>query len=119
VNGLQGVPVAAGAFDAHMGAVEIPLGGAADEARAQKLWTRLYEAHRIQMPVIAFAGVAELATPVSFPVLGPVPLWVSLAICDFGVKLLIAILALAPYGALLAAVRPVEAATRAPGWAER
>lgn len=42
---------------AHMGAVEIPLGGAADEARAQKLWTRLYEAHRIQMPVIAFAGV--------------------------------------------------------------
>ncbi|MCZ8109052.1 MAG: queuosine precursor transporter [Burkholderiales bacterium] len=68
---------------------------------------------------IAFAGVAELASPVSFPVLGSVPLWISLAICDFGVKMLIAILALAPYGALLAAVRPVEAATRAPGWAER
>jgi isopenicillin-N epimerase len=41
---------------AHMGTVEIPLGGAADEARAQKLWSRLYEVHRIQMPVIAFAG---------------------------------------------------------------
>lgn len=41
---------------AHMGAVEIPLAGAADEARAQKLWSRLYEVHRIQMPVIAFAG---------------------------------------------------------------
>ncbi|MFM7347458.1 MAG: aminotransferase class V-fold PLP-dependent enzyme [Tagaea sp.] len=41
---------------AHMGAVEIPLDGPADEARAQKLWTRLYEVHRIQMPVIAFAG---------------------------------------------------------------
>jgi isopenicillin-N epimerase len=41
---------------AHMGSVEVPLTGPADEARAQKLWTRLYDAHRIQMPVIAFAG---------------------------------------------------------------
>lgn len=64
---------------------------------------------------IAFAGVAELASPVPFPGLGPVPLWVSLAICDFGVKMLIAVLALAPYGALLAAVKPVEAAARTSG----
>jgi isopenicillin-N epimerase len=42
------------AMRAHMGSVEIPLAGPADEARAQKLWTKLYDAHRIQMPVIAF-----------------------------------------------------------------
>jgi isopenicillin-N epimerase len=41
---------------AHMASVEIPLTGPADEARAQKLWSRLYDTHRIQMPVIAFAG---------------------------------------------------------------
>jgi isopenicillin-N epimerase len=41
---------------AHMGSVEIPLDGPADEARAQKLWSALYDAHRIQMPAIAFAG---------------------------------------------------------------
>ncbi|MCA0451341.1 MAG: aminotransferase class V-fold PLP-dependent enzyme [Proteobacteria bacterium] len=41
---------------AHMACVEIPLTGPADEARAQKLWSKLYDAHRIQMPVIAFAG---------------------------------------------------------------
>lgn len=41
---------------AHMGSVEIPLAGPADEARAQKLWTRLYDVHRIQIPVIGFAG---------------------------------------------------------------
>lgn len=70
---------------------------------------------------IAFAGVAELATPVPFPGLGPLPLWVSLAICDFGVKMLIALLALAPYGALLGAVKPVEAQrqARVPGWSGR
>jgi isopenicillin-N epimerase len=41
---------------AHMACVEIPLPGPADEARAQTLWSKLYDAHRIQMPVIAFAG---------------------------------------------------------------
>jgi isopenicillin-N epimerase len=41
---------------AHMASIEIPLTGPVDEARAQKLWSKLYDAHRIQMPVIAFAG---------------------------------------------------------------
>jgi isopenicillin-N epimerase len=44
------------AMRAHMASVEIPLTGPADEARAQKLWAALYDAYRIQMPVIAFAG---------------------------------------------------------------
>ncbi len=56
---------------------------------------------------IAFAGVAEMSAPVSLAGVA-MPLWVSLAICDFGVKVTLALLALVPYGALLNVVKPVE-----------
>jgi hypothetical protein len=61
---------------------------------------------------IAFAGIADMSVPVT---LGgwTLPLWVSLAICDFGVKVALALLALVPYGALLSVVLPVERARRA------
>ena len=36
-----------------------------------------------------------------------VPLWVSLALGDFGVKLLVSLIMLVPYGALLSVLRPV------------
>jgi queuosine precursor transporter len=60
---------------------------------------------------LAFAGDADMSVPVSFLGLGQLPLWVSLAICDFVVKVALALVALLPYGALLSVVRPVEAAT--------
>ena len=48
----------------------------------------------------------SLAFPVAF--LGAeVPLWVSLAIGDFAVKILIGLVMLVPYGALLTVLRPV------------
>jgi queuosine precursor transporter len=56
---------------------------------------------------IAFAGIAEMSGPVSFAG-SMLPLWVSLALCDFGVKVTLALLALVPYGALLRVVLPVE-----------
>jgi uncharacterized PurR-regulated membrane protein YhhQ (DUF165 family) len=61
---------------------------------------------------IAFAGIADMSVPVA---LGgwTVPLWVSLAICDFAVKVALALLALVPYGALLSVVLPVERARKA------
>ena len=59
---------------------------------------------------LAFAGDPEMTAAVPFFGFGPVPLWVSLAICDFAVKVAIALLALVPYGALLRVVRPVETA---------
>ena len=50
----------------------------------------------------------SLGFPVSF--LGAeVPLWVSLAIGDFAVKLLLSALMLVPYGALLSLLRPARA----------
>jgi uncharacterized PurR-regulated membrane protein YhhQ (DUF165 family) len=64
---------------------------------------------------IAFAGVEEMSAPVSLAGTA-MPLWVSLAICDFGVKVGLALLALVPYGALLNVVKPVE---RAAGRAAR
>lgn len=49
----------------------------------------------------------SLAVPVS--VLGvEAPLWVSLALGDYVVKLLLGFLMLAPYGALMSVLRPVE-----------
>ncbi len=39
---------------------------------------------------------------------GAVSLWISLAIGDFGVKLLVALAMLAPYGLLLSSLKPVE-----------
>lgn len=50
----------------------------------------------------------SLAFPASLFGLG-VPLWVSLAVGDFCVKLLIALAMLAPYGALLSVLRPATA----------
>lgn len=62
---------------------------------------------------IAFAGLEAMS--VSVPFLGAffMPLWVSLALSDFVVKVVIALVALLPYGALLSVIRPVEA-VRAP-----
>ncbi|WP_293855529.1 queuosine precursor transporter [uncultured Alsobacter sp.] len=58
---------------------------------------------------LAFAGDPEMSGTVSFFGLAPMPLWVSLAVCDFAVKVGLALVALLPYGALLSIVRPVEA----------
>lgn len=60
---------------------------------------------------LAFAGDELMSAAV--PLFGAsAPLWVSLAVWDFVVKVVVALVALLPYGALLAVVRPVEA-TRA------
>jgi uncharacterized PurR-regulated membrane protein YhhQ (DUF165 family) len=61
---------------------------------------------------LAFAGDVEMSGPVEFVGLS-LPLWQSLAICDFLVKMLLALLALVPYGALLRAIRPLEQAEKA------
>jgi queuosine precursor transporter len=58
---------------------------------------------------LAFAGDAGRSEPILFLGATPLPLWVSLAICDFAVKVGLALVALLPYGALLSVVRPVEA----------
>ncbi|WP_173933345.1 VUT family protein [Chelativorans sp. Marseille-P2723] len=58
-------------------------------------------------------GQPDTSLGLAVPLLGfgmNVPLWVSLALGDFGVKLLISLAMLAPYGALLSFLRPVEAA---------
>jgi hypothetical protein len=70
---------------------------------------------------IAFAGVfasldalfgmedGSLAFPVAL--LGwQVPLWVSLAVGDFAVKIGVGLVMLAPYGALLSVLKPAPAA---------
>ena len=57
---------------------------------------------------LAFGADPEMASPVNF-MHTQLPLWQSLAVCDFLVKMLVALLALLPYGALLTAIRPVEA----------
>jgi uncharacterized PurR-regulated membrane protein YhhQ (DUF165 family) len=61
---------------------------------------------------LAFAGDVEMSGPVDFMGVS-LPLWQSLAICDFLVKMLLALLALVPYGALLRAIRPLEQAEKA------
>ena len=53
-------------------------------------------------------GSLGFAVPFVFG--GEVPLWVSLALGDFAVKLLLSVLMLVPYGALLTIIRPVRAA---------
>ena len=60
---------------------------------------------------IAFYGFEPLSVPVPFS-LAPnmmVPLWQNLAYWDFAVKCGFALVSLIPYGALLKAIRPVEA----------
>ena len=61
---------------------------------------------------LAFAGIEDMSVPV--PVFGVIlPLWQSLAIFDFAVKMLVALLALIPYGALMSAILPMERAEKA------
>ncbi|MCP8938960.1 queuosine precursor transporter [Alsobacter sp. SYSU M60028] len=60
---------------------------------------------------IAFAGIPAMSGLVNFAGF-QVPLWTSLAMADFGVKVTIALLALIPYGALLNVVLPVESLRR-------
>ncbi len=62
---------------------------------------------------LAFAGDADMSGPVEL--FGTtLPLWQSLAIFDFAVKMLVALVALLPYGALMGAIVPVERAEKAP-----
>jgi uncharacterized PurR-regulated membrane protein YhhQ (DUF165 family) len=51
----------------------------------------------------------SLGFAVPFLLGGEVPLWVSLALGDFAVKMLISVAMLAPYGALLSVIRPARA----------
>jgi len=61
---------------------------------------------------LAFAGDADMSGPVDL--FGTtLPLWQSLAIFDFAVKMLVALVALLPYGALMGAIVPVERAEKA------
>jgi uncharacterized PurR-regulated membrane protein YhhQ (DUF165 family) len=61
---------------------------------------------------LAFAGIEDMSVPV--PVFGvTLPLWQSLAIFDFAVKMLVALLALIPYGALMSAIMRMERAEKA------
>lgn len=57
---------------------------------------------------LAFAGDADMSSPTVLFGAVEVPLWVSLASYDFLVKAVGAGLLLAPYGALMGAVRPFE-----------
>lgn len=62
---------------------------------------------------ITFLGPVEAVAWANEPVpllgMGPVaPLWVSLAVADFGVKLTIALIALVPFRALVVQLRPSE-----------
>ncbi|GGH31458.1 membrane protein [Alsobacter metallidurans] len=63
---------------------------------------------------IAFAGDPEMSVMIPFLGQHPMALWQSLAISDFAVKLVIALLALLPYGALMAVILPVEKAEPQP-----
>jgi len=61
---------------------------------------------------LAFAGVSDMSAPTAL--LGgafAAPLWVNLAAFDFLVKVMAAAALLAPYGALMRAIRPFEPAS--------
>ena len=61
---------------------------------------------------LAFAGDPDMSGPVDL--FGTtLPLWQSLAIFDFSVKMLVALIALLPYGALMSAILPMERAEKA------
>jgi queuosine precursor transporter len=62
---------------------------------------------------LAFAGDPAMSAPVDL-FGAPAPLWASLAVFDFVVKVLGAALLLAPYGALMRVVRPFERTGPAP-----
>jgi len=57
---------------------------------------------------LAFAGTGM--GEATLPGIGEVPLWVTLALGDFAVKIACALLMLVPYGALVARLAPAEAA---------
>ena len=60
---------------------------------------------------LAFAGDPDMAGPVNL--FGTdVLLWQSLAVFDFSVKMLIALMALLPYGALMSVILPMERAEK-------
>ena len=59
----------------------------------------------------AFFGMENGSLAFAVPFMGgEAPLWVSLALGDFGVKILIGLAMLAPYGALLSVLKPAPAA---------
>lgn len=61
---------------------------------------------------LAFAGDPDMAGPVNL--FGTeVMLWQSLAVFDFSVKMLVALIALLPYGALMSVILPMERAEKA------
>ena len=63
---------------------------------------------------LAFAGDPDMSGPVN--VFGAdVMLWQSLAIFDFSVKMLVALIALLPYGALMSVILPMERAEKTAG----
>ncbi len=61
---------------------------------------------------LAFYGVEKMSflVPVGFAGGLQLPLWQNIAVWDFGVKFLVAVLALIPYGALLNVLRPLKPA---------
>jgi len=61
---------------------------------------------------LAFAGDPDMSGPVNL--FGTdVQLWQSLAVFDFSVKMLVALIALLPYGALMSVILPMERAEKA------
>lgn len=61
---------------------------------------------------LAFAGDADMSGPVAL--FGTeVALWQSLAVFDFAVKMLVALLALVPYGALMSVILPMDRSEKA------
>lgn len=61
--------------------------------------------------VDALFGMPDGSLGFAVPFLGrDVPLWVSLAVGDLGVKLVVAIAMLAPYGLLLSSLKPADSA---------
>ena len=66
-------------------------------------------------PVFGFIGPNDEFAIAAAPVLGVMaaeaPRWISWAIADFGVKMLIGVIMLLPYGALMSVVRPMPAAS--------
>lgn len=63
--------------------------------------------------MLAFAGVAAMSGMVASP-LGPVPLWVNLALWDFLLKLAMAALFVGPYGVAISRIAALRRDARAP-----
>ncbi len=67
-------------------------------------------------PAFGFIGPNDDFAIAAAPILGVMsaeaPRWISWAIADFGVKMLIGVIMLLPYGALMSVVRPVPSAQR-------